>query len=201
MEIKIEDFELKYDDRYILEIKSFEINSKRLQILGRNGTGKTSFLDVIYKINEDYSGSIKLNGVDIRIINKGVIRDYISYINQDFKLLLDLTVRENIKLFSNDFNKVVDLLRELKPEINISSKVNQLSGGQKQTVNFAIGFCKSSKIVFLDEIFNYLDTEVSYKIIDLINSDRRDIIFITHKDKLVIEDKIQIEERGFVHVN
>lgn len=198
MILQFQDFVLKYDDKYILEIDDLIIDEHQFQLVGDNGSGKTSLIDHIYKLKDNYTGNLIFNGTELRSIPIKDIRSKISYINQKQLLIETLSVSENIRLLSTNPNKVTTLLSTLNNQIDLAAKVSSLSGGQKQVVNFCIGFSKASELLILDEIFNHLDVDVVDEVIKLIKNDSRDKIFITHKHHFNLEDQYQIINKDIV---
>lgn len=198
MKIQFKNFILKYEDKYILEIDDYVIDEHQFQLLGDNGSGKTSFVDHLYKLKSNYSGSLTLNGTEIRDISIKDIRKKISYINQKQMLIETLSIQENIKLLSPNPDRVINLLRELNNEINLKAKASSLSGGQKQTVNFCIDFLKPSEILILDEIFNHLDADVTDIVTNLILNDPRDKIYITHKTSFTFDEQYELKNKEII---
>ena len=160
---------------------SFEVKSSdMIFIMGPTGAGKSTVLKTIYKDLLVDSGKIILDNEDITSINSNIhtanVRKNIGMIFQDFKLLTDRTIYENIALplridgyAKTDIN---DLVKEALHKINLSGYESsyplQLSGGEQQRVCIARALVKKPKIILADEPTGNLDPNISDDILDLL---------------------------------
>lgn len=157
-------------------------------IVGKSGSGKSTFLNVLAGLDKYNAGEIIVNG---KSFNKFKNKDYdiyrntyVGFIFQEFNLLDEYNVYENIELSMNLQKKKAskDLIDNVLSEVGLSNigkrKTNELSGGQKQRVSIARALIKSPKIILADEPTGSLDSKTSEQIFNLL----KDI----SKDKLVV---------------
>ena len=160
---------------------SFKIDSGEMVFLmGPTGAGKSTVLKAIYRAIEVNSGNIFIDGEDIALISKYQIpriRQKIGMIFQDFKLLNDRTVLENVALplrisgysSSEIYDRVEDTLSKVGLSNLYKSFPLELSGGEQQRVCIARALVKSPKIILADEPTGNLDPNVSDEILDLLD--------------------------------
>lgn len=167
-------------------------------INGPTGAGKSTLLKLIYKDEEPTKGTIKVMGQNLRFIKKrGVpqLRRKIGVIFQDFKLLQDRTLEENVA-FALDIidtptresrKKMMEILTYLRLSHKKFSFPYQLSGGEQQKVAIARALVRDPYILLADEPTGNLDTRSSQEIIDIlldINYKGTTIVMATHNLKL-----------------
>lgn len=183
-----------------LDEVSFNVNPGEFVILqGKSGAGKTTIMRLMLKEFPPTSGIIKIDGDDLSKIsahNLPLLRRKIGVVFQDFKLLLDRTVEENIALALDILglqSSVTDTrLNELLELTGLIGKRHdfpvQLSGGQLQRVVIARALAGQPKILFADEPTGNLDPETAHSIIQLlqdINEQDTTVIMATHEVNLV----------------
>lgn len=169
-------------------------------ITGPSGSGKTTLLRLILKELEPTKGEIILDGKDTsEIANRDIpkLRQKIGVVFQDFKVLYERTVRENVEvalavlgLPKDEWKKRVDHVLDL---IKLSERSDffpsQLAGGELQRVTMARALVVNPKIILADEPTGNLDWDTSDKLMELfekISSEGKTVIMATH-NKLVIE--------------
>jgi len=138
-----------------------------LVLLGGSGSGKTTTLKMINRLIEPTSGTIRINGEDVRALDPVLLRRGIGYVIQGSGLFPHMTVGDNIavvpRLLGWDKEKTrqrVDELLDLvhlPPDQNRSRLPRQLSGGQQQRVGFARALAAGAQVMLLDEPFGALD--------------------------------------------
>lgn len=170
-------------------------------IVGKSGCGKTTLLNMIGTMDQDYIGSIELDGVELSRLNNKKIAEYrsydSSYIFQLNSLFEHLTVRQNIQLVLDLQQKDVDidaLLERVGLKGFANKKVKFLSGGERQRVGIARAIAKDSKIILADEPTSALDSKNGHKILQLLKeiSKEKLVIVVTHDTKkaFVYADRI-----------
>ncbi|MFC3931633.1 ABC transporter ATP-binding protein [Streptococcus dentapri] len=164
-------------------------------LLGQSGSGKSSLLNIMSGLLRPTSGTVLLDGQDInRLKDKqlaSIRRNIISNIYQDYMLLSELTVRENIELGRGQDNLDFD---ELVTKLGISDLLgnypDELSGGQKQRVAIARALIKKPKVLFCDEATGALDEENSKQVVNLLHEVAKlyslTVIFATHNLKVAL---------------
>ncbi|WP_050614605.1 ABC transporter ATP-binding protein [Bacillus testis] len=160
-------------------------------ILGPSGSGKSTLLNVISGLDQVSSGSILFQDNELtKLSDAGMTkfrREYLGFIFQQFNLLQNLTVYENIQIGS-DIGKQPLNIDELLPKIGLEQLRNkypsQLSGGEQQRVSIARSIAKNPNIIFCDEPTGSLDEENSKKVLallqDLNRNSHKTIVIITH---------------------
>jgi ATP-binding cassette subfamily B multidrug efflux pump len=185
-------------------------------IMGTTGSGKSSIVNLIGRFYDCESGSIKVDGVDVKEWDLLALRSQVSVVAQDTFLFSD-SIEENIKFGSKDDNpdiwmaaareaKVHDYVMEMNEgyETVIGERGVGLSGGQKQRISIARALAKNSKILILDDATSALDIETEYDIQKAVE-DRRGMtkFIIAHRisavknaDEILIIEDGEIVERG-----
>jgi len=183
-EIEIKDFSFSYGKRKILQSPDFKIEKgKKYLLLGKSGSGKSTFLKCISGMNKSFSGEIKYDGCDIRKISLKKYFENVSFLTQDVFLFND-TVENNIKLYKSESEELYQKIIRLMGIEKITSDNNPyltLSGGEKEKVSLARELIKEPKLILLDEMTKGLDEENSRRIEDIILSGDFTVINATHK--------------------
>ena len=182
------------NETIIFENLNLSLNSKQMiQIKGRNGSGKTTFLKVILNILEPNRGEIIWKGKNIR---KNIFDFYnqTTFIMDKNTSTRELLVKDNINfwhgLSSSKLNneEIFELLRKLNIEQYYKTKVMYLSSGERKKLELLRLIIEQKKLWVLDEPFNHLD-DLSIDIInqtflDHINNDGM-ILFVSHFDPMI----------------
>ncbi len=181
---------------------SLQINDGDLIVItGPSGTGKTTLMNLLIKEYEPSEGEIELDGEKLSQLKKTHIpqlRRKIGVVFQDYKLIKEMNVWENIALPAYIQGKtdreVEERVTDLLNLIGLTDKAllfpNQLSGGEAQRVSIARALACGPKIIFADEPTGNLDAEASIAITRLlrkINQLGTTLLFATH-DNLVLEE-------------
>lgn len=160
-------------------------------ILGASGCGKTSLLNTIGSMLTPNCGSIIYNGVDVTKFSKREATNYrknvVGFIFQQYNLISDLTVKENIEIASS-LVKDSYTTEEVLDLVGLSDKAKnypgQLSGGQQQRVCIARALVKKPKLLLCDEPTGALNSENATHIMqilkDLVNIKHVPVVMITH---------------------
>ena len=157
-------------------------------LLGKSGSGKSTLLNICGGLDSADSGEIIINGRSSRDFSPSDFDSYrntfVGFIFQEYNVLEEFTVEENISLAlelqgkSEDKERVAEILREVELEGLEKRKPNTLSGGQKQRVAIARALVKSPKIIMADEPSGALDSVTGKQVFDTLKK--------LSKDKLVI---------------
>lgn len=197
--LKLENINKSYNNELILKnINLYFEDTGFISILGPSGSGKTTLLNIISGLIKPDSGTIQYNNLLLNKFNRkswDSFRTYnLSYIFQDYKLLEDITVIDNIKIVTNNNNKIKQLLAKLEINKIQKQKVNKLSGGEKQRVAIARALVNDPDILLADEPTGALDTTNSVKIMNILKeiSKNKLVIIVTHNIELAkkYSDKI-----------
>ncbi|MDC0498307.1 heme ABC exporter ATP-binding protein CcmA [Alphaproteobacteria bacterium] len=178
----------------IFENLNLSLNNKKIiQIKGRNGSGKTTFLKVILNILEPYNGEIIWKGKNIK---KNIFDFYneTTFIMDNNTSTRDLSVEDNINfwrgLSSSKFNneEIFELLNKLNIKKYFKTKVMYLSSGESKKLELIRLILEQKKLWVLDEPFNHLD-DLSIEILnqtffDHINNDGM-ILFASHFNPII----------------
>lgn len=178
-------------------------------ILGPSGCGKSTLLNIIGGLDEPTTGNLVYNSYDIKSKDYDIWRnDTIGFIFQDFNLIPDLTIYENLSIVC--YNKsdverkqlIHDALLSVGLENYEERYSYEMSGGQIQRVAIARALLKNSKILLADEPTGNLNKEMSVEIFSLLKelSKEKLVIIVTHNDDLAQKyaDRIIKFEDGVV---
>ena len=155
-----------YGKTPILKDLTFTIPDGQFVVLiGPSGCGKTTTMKMINRLLEPNSGTISIDGKDIRTTDKVELRRHIGYVIQQIGLFPNMTVAQNIcvvpKLLKYDKAKcdsiVADLLKMVHMEQYANKYPSELSGGQQQRIGVLRALAASPPIVLMDEPFSALD--------------------------------------------
>lgn len=197
-----------YNSDKFLENLNFKIKPNKITaIIGGNGAGKTTIIDLILKQINPIKGEILIDNINIKNIDKKEYLKEISVLNQD-TYLFNLSVRQNLNLINNNVQKQEEICKFIGIDkfINklpkgydtvIDENSNNISGGQKRLLSLARTLLKESKILILDEATSYLDAEMTQNFVKILKKLKEDhtIIIITHKKEILklADDVIRIE--------
>ncbi len=190
---------------------SIEINSwDFISIIGPSGSWKSTFLNMLSGIDTDYSWNIEIFWTQYNNMSEDEITLFrwknISYIFQNFKLIDNLTLRENIDLIIElnwlERNFSTDEILEIVWLKNKSENyVFNLSGGERQRVAIARAFVWKTKLLLADEPTGSLDQRNKKIIIDLIeklhNKTKNTIILITHDTEVANKSDTVYEMKDY----
>lgn len=195
--IYVEGLYMKYpqSEKWLLENFNTNIqNGERVALVGKIGSGKSSFVKVLMKFFPYQKGKVLIDEKDIRVLDTQHLREQIMYVPQQPKLF-NRTLYENIVYgLDVDIEKVEKLMRELnldsifgniKLNENVGKKGEKLSGGQKQVVYLLRCFLRDCSIVILDEPTSALDESNKHFIMSLMTRLTRGktVLMITHDNE------------------
>lgn len=173
-------------DRCLFDDVSITFQDKGMYVIvGESGSGKSTLLNMIGGLDKKYEGSIEIDGIEIRSISN-YIRKYVGFIFQQFYLIEDMNVKENMGLISY-FKRIYKgkrekYLNQLKIKDLIQYNTHILSGGQKQRVAIFRSFIAKHPIILCDEPTGALDQRNSEEVFKILKnlSKEKLIIVITH---------------------
>ena len=189
--ISFDNFRFKNNSEAIPFNRQFYKHKKYL-LKGKSGTGKTTLLKAILREYNDYTGTVKINGIDVKSINEGSIFDNVAYVPQH-PHMFNAKLRDNLTLFSEDISeeelfeilKFVELSKWANREsleLMLSNDAIKLSGGEAKRVALARALLMKTDILFLDEFSSGIDFETLSKIENRLLQTSKLIIYITHVD-------------------
>ena len=149
--IRIENVKKDFNSDTKIHLKNIKFeNGKTYAILGVSGSGKTTLLNIIAGIVNPNEGKVLIDDVDITSLTQKEKDNFrlenIGYIFQDFKLIEDMTVEDNLNLLKIEKIECIDIdniLGQVGLTNKRKTKVNKLSGGEKQRVAIARALIKS----------------------------------------------------------
>ena len=164
-------------------------------ILGKSGSGKSTLLNIIGGLDKYDSGDISIFGKSTKNFKEKEFdsyrNNYIGFVFQEFNVIEDYTVYENIVLALELQNKKIKqqeiekLLTELEMNDLKHRKINELSGGQKQRVAIARALIKKPKIILADEPTGNLDSTTGLQVMELLKEISKDtlVIVVSHNEE------------------
>ena len=164
-------------------------------LMGPSGSGKSTLLNILGGIDSADEGEILIDGVSVGGMKDKQLtkyrRDHLGYIFQQYNLIPNLTVRENIEVgayLSKSPLQVEELLETLGLSSHADKLPNQLSGGQQQRTSIGRAIVKNPDILLCDEPTGALDYKTSKEILELIERVNRRygnaIVMVTHNEAI-----------------
>lgn len=192
----------KYGKKIILDNITFQADSGEcIAIVGTNGCGKTTFLNILAGTLTPTSGSILINGQKISPFSK-TFRNQIGFVPQDNPIFESLTVKDNLKFWYSDTKRNLkeDLQSGLAAMFGLTQYANytvsKLSGGMKRRLAICCALASNPPILILDEPTAALDLVCKNEIKEYLLSYKKNggtIIFTSHEDsELSIADTMYL---------
>lgn len=217
--IRVENLVKNFGDIEVLKGINTEIKrGEVVVIIGASGSGKSTFLRCLNRLEESSGGSIYFNGVDITDdkININLHRQKMGMVFQHFNLFPHMTVLKNmtaapVKLLKtskqNAEAKAMELLKKVGLEDRADAYPSQLSGGQKQRVAIVRALCMDPEVMLFDEPTSALDPEMVGEVLNVIKalaSSGMTMAIVTHEmgfarevaDRILFIDDGVIAEEG-----
>lgn len=212
--IEMNDIRKSFGDVNAVVGGQFNLNKGEIHsLIGENGAGKSTMMKILYGIHQKDSGSIKIKGKEVKNLTPNIaIKDGIGMVHQEFMLVNELTVLENIILgfepkrnMTIDFNKarkeIQKYIDTYHMDVQPNKRINQIPLGEAQRVEIIKTLYRGAEIVILDEPTAVLTPQETVKFFEILNNmknDGKSIIFISHKLKEVMEisDRITVMRDG-----
>jgi len=167
-------------------------------ITGRSGSGKSTLIKILLKEVEPTSGRVVVNDMDLRKMPRRYVPKYrrrLGVVFQDFRLLKDKTVYENVAFAQRVIGESSRTIRESVPQmlkmVGLSSKYkffpHQLSGGEQQRVAIARALINRPEILLADEPTGNLDTAASIEIMEIFSELHKagaTVVVVTHEENI-----------------
>ena len=160
-------------------------SGKSYALIGGSGSGKSTLLNIIGRLEKIDSGNVLVDKQDIWKIKERIFfKNTVGYVFQNYSLIENKTVYDNLKLITKDKKIITDVLEKVGLSSDyLHQKIYELSGGQAQRVAIARMLMKPRKIILADEPTGALDGEIGKEIIRLLLNERDEdkyVIIATH---------------------
>lgn len=165
-----------------------------LVILGASGSGKSTLLNILSGLEKPDQGDVLYNGENIASLSESKLtkfrKDHIAFIFQQYYLLQELTVEQNVKMGAHLAKNQVYL--SIIEAMGLKEKLHQypseLSGGEQQRVAIARALAKKPKVLFLDEPTGALDEATGRQILSYIAQMKKELgftlVMVTHNEHI-----------------
>ncbi|WP_415652114.1 betaine/proline/choline family ABC transporter ATP-binding protein [Schleiferilactobacillus perolens] len=195
-------------------VSDFNISVERgefICFIGTSGSGKTTTMRMINRMNEPSSGTIKINGEDVTKMDPVKLRRRIGYVIQNIGLLPHLTIKDNIlmvpKMLKWDQKRMderaVEMIKMAElPEDYLDRYPSELSGGQQQRVGVVRALAADQELILMDEPFGALDPITRDALQDLVKDLQerlgKTFVFVTHDmdEALKLSTRIVVMSHG-----
>lgn len=212
--IEMQDVYKKYPNG-VQAVDGININIKTgefVYVVGPSGAGKSTFIKMMYREEKPTSGSIVIDGINLSKLKESkvpILRRNIGVVFQDFKLLPQLTVYENVAFAlevieespKNIKKRVMEVLDLVKLKHKARHLPSELSGGEQQRISIARSIVNNPKVMIADEPTGNLDPDTSWEIMSIfeeINDKGTTIVMATHNREIVntIKKRVIAIEHG-----
>ncbi|ENH97258.1 ABC transporter [Gracilibacillus halophilus YIM-C55.5] len=161
-------------------------------IIGKSGSGKTTLLKCLSGLEKITSGEIEVNHKNVVHLDKKEVNAFrksdIAFVFQEYNLIDDLTLHENIYLEHEESDEIEDLIDEWDLRKAIHLFPSQCSGGQQQKAAILRALAKKAKILFCDEPTGALDGKSSQEVLSVLQKlqlkNQTTIVLITHNEQI-----------------
>ncbi len=194
--LKLNEVSIIQENKKVLAEVNIEIkNGDFVYLIGRTGSGKTSLIKTLYADLKLQFGTGSIVDIDLKKLKEEeipLLRRKLGIVFQDFKLLSDRSVSENLKFVLkatgwDDESKINSRITEVLEKVHITELINkypsQLSGGEQQKVAIARALLNNPKLIIADEPTGNLDPKTSLEVMDILielNQKGNTILMATH---------------------
>ena len=173
-------------------------SGKSYALIGGSGSGKSTLLNIIGRLEKIDSGNVLVDKQDIWKIKERIFfKNTVGYVFQNYSLIDNKTVYDNLSLITKDKKTITDVLEKVGLSSDyLHQKIYELSGGQAQRVAIARMLMKPRKIILADEPTGALDGEIGKEIIRLLLNERDEdkyVIIATHDPAVYNEVDVIID--------
>lgn len=182
MVLSVEHIKKSYDREIIKDISYKFETGKMYVIKGISGCGKSTFLNIIGGVENNYEGNVYIDG---EACKADKMLNSTGYVFQYSLLLSNITVLDNLKLIDSDIVKINSLAQKLGVSKLLDKYPNQISGGERQRISIIRALMQNPKILLMDEPTASLDGANSLMISNVISqlkSSERIVIVATHEE-------------------
>jgi subfamily B ATP-binding cassette protein MsbA len=217
-EIAFRGVSFSYGREQVLHDVSFVANAGEVvALVGRTGAGKTTIADLLMRFHDPTTGSIEIDGVDLRGIVRASLLDHMAVVTQE-TFLFDGTIAQNIRYGRIDASEeeVLDAARAAHVdefasslpdgyETEVGTDGVRLSGGQRQRITIARALLKNPAILVFDEATSALDSKSENLVQDAVDSllGGRTVLVIAHRlstirraDRIIVLEDGRITQNG-----
>lgn len=202
----------KYNKNNVLKNCNLKVKANEtVAFVGKSGAGKTTIFNLLCKMYDNYEGTITIDDIDIKELDKNSIRGNITIVSQN-PYIFNMSIKDNLKLVKQDLTDIEmkDACKMACLDDYIESLPNKydtivgeggitLSGGQKQRLAIARAFVQKTEIILFDEATSALDNETQSKIQKAIDNLQKEytILIIAHRLSTIQNaDRILMLENG-----
>lgn len=173
-------------------------SGKSYALIGGSGSGKSTLLNIIGRLEKIDSGNVLVDKQDIwKIKERTFFKNTVGYVFQNYSLIDNKTVYDNLSLITKDKKTITDVLEKVGLSSDyLHQKIYELSGGQAQRVAIARMLMKPRKIILADEPTGALDGEIGKEIIRLLLKEKDEdkyVIIATHDPAVYNEVDVIID--------
>lgn len=211
-DLKFENIFFSYEAEkpLLMDVQMKFPKGSKTALIGRNGSGKSTIINLLTRLYDPANGRILLNGTDISNISLTSYRNMVSIVSQQIYLFND-TIRNNICLYKEVSEEDIeaacrdsgleDFLKEVSLEYIVGQNGSMLSGGQKQKIALARALVHERPILLFDEVTSNTDVYSEHQINGLLHTRLKDktVIMVTHRQEILKKvDQIIILKDGVI---
>jgi len=205
-EIKLENFKYRYRKNLPLVLKGIDASitdKEKIGVVGRTGSGKSTLMASLFRIEEPAGGKIYIDGIDITSIPLPRLRQSMCILPQEATMFSG-TVRSNLDPFGKSSDeRMIEVLKLVNSPCSLDDEVaengDNFSLGQKQMICLARALLKNSKIFIMDEATANIDIQTDKYIQEMVKQNFDDVTIITvaHRLQTIMDyDRVMVFDHG-----